>query len=84
MVIQHPLGQDPGATANDLGQAALDLRQLLNQQASVDGLIVDALLAVLLDDVQKVVFPEAIDRAMNALEGLLHRHSADGGRPARR
>ena len=54
MVIQHPLSQDAAAAADDAGDAALHL-EVLNQQASVDGLVVDALLTVLLDDVEEVV-----------------------------
>ena len=80
VVIEHPLGQDPAATADDSGQTALDLGQVLNQQTSVDRLVVDALLAVLLNDVQEVVFRETLDRAMDALEGLIHGHRADGHR----
>ena len=77
VVIEHPLGQDAATAAHNAGEAALHLGQVLDQQAGVDGLVVDALLAVLFDDVQEVVFRELLDRAVHALEGLIHRHRAD-------
>jgi len=80
VVVEHPLGQDAAAAAHDAREATLHLGQVLDQQAGVDGLVVDPLLAVLLDDVQEVVFAELLDRAMHALEGLIHRHGADGHR----
>ncbi len=50
VVVEHPLGQDAAAAANDAGDAALHLGQVLDQQTGVDGLVVDPLLAMLLDD----------------------------------
>jgi len=80
VVVEHPLGEDAAAAAHDSREATLHLGQVLNQQAGVDGLVIDPLLAVLLNDVQEVVFAELLDRAMHALEGLIHRHGADGHR----
>ena len=51
---------------------------MLNQQACVNRLIINALLAVLFDDVQEVIFIEFLDRAMHTFQGLIHRHRADG------
>ena len=80
VVIEHPLGQDPAAAAHDAGEAALHQGQVLNQQTGVDRLVINALLAVLLNDVQEVVGVELLDRAVHALEGLIHGHRADGHR----
>ena len=77
VVIQHPLSQDAAAAADDAGDAAFHLGKVLNQQASVDGLIVDALLTVLLDDVEEVVLIELLDRSVDALKSLINRHGAD-------
>ena len=42
-------------TTDDAGDASLDFGQVLNQQTSVDGLVVNTLLAVLLDDVEEII-----------------------------
>ena len=63
MVVKHPLGQYPTAAADDPGDAPLHLGQMLNQQTSMDGLVINALLAVLLDDVE-IVLIELFDRAV--------------------
>ena len=77
MVIQHPLSQDAATAAHDAGDAPLHLGQVLDQQAGMDGLVINALLAVLLDDVEEIVLIELFDRAMHALKRLIHRNSAD-------
>ena len=77
MVIKHPLGQDAATTTDDAGDATLHLGQVLNQQTGVDGLVIDALLAVLLDDVEEIILIQLFDRAMHALEGLIDGHGAD-------
>ena len=80
VVVEHPLGQDAAAAAHDARETALHLGQVLDQQACVDGLVVDPLLAVLLNDVQEVVFAEFLNRAVHALQRLIHGHRADGHR----
>ena len=60
-MIQHPLSKDAASTANDARQTPFELGQMLNQQTSMDGLVVDTLLAVLLDDVQKVFFRQLLN-----------------------
>jgi hypothetical protein len=50
---------------------------VLNQQAGMNRLVVNALLAVLLDDVQEVVGVELLDGAVHALERLIYGHRAD-------
>jgi hypothetical protein len=80
VVIKHPLGQDAAAPAHDAGEATLHLRQVFDQQTRVNGLVVNALLAVLLDDVQEVVFGEPLDRAVHALQSLIDRHGANRNR----
>jgi hypothetical protein len=76
-VVKHPLGQNATSTAHDAGEAALHLGQVLDQKAGVNRLVIDPLLAVLLDDVQEVVFRKPLDRTVHALEGLIYRHRAD-------
>ena len=78
MVVEHPLGQDSATAADNPCDAALHLRQVLNQQASVDGLVIDALLTVLLDDVEEIILIQLFDRAMHALQRLIHGHRAVG------
>ena len=78
VVIEHPLSQDPAATADDAGDASLHLGQVLNQQTRVDGLVINALLAVLLDDVEKIVLIQLFNRTMDALQRLVHGNRADG------
>ena len=77
VVIQHPLGQDAAATADDPGDTALHLGQVLDQQSSVDGLVINALLAVLLNDVEEIVLRQLFDGAVDTLQGLIHRDGAD-------
>ena len=72
VVVQHPLSQDAAAAADDAGDAALHLGKVLNQQASVDGLVVDALLTMLLDDVEEVVLIELLDRSVDAFKSLIN------------
>ena len=50
---------------------------MLNQQAGMNRLVVNALLAVLLDDVQEVVGVELLNRAMHAFQRLIDGHRAD-------
>ena len=76
VVVQHPLSKDAAAAADDAGDAALHLEGA-QSAASVDGLIVDALLTVLLDDVEEVVLIELLDRSVDALKRLINRHGAN-------
>ena len=55
MVIKRPLRQNAATTADDPGQTALDLGQVLNQQAGVDGLVFNALLTVLPNDIELIL-----------------------------
>jgi hypothetical protein len=55
-VIQHPLSQNSATTAHDAGNMALNFREMLDQQASMNGLIINTLLTMLLDNVKKIIF----------------------------
>jgi len=52
VVLHHPLGQDGAAAADDAVMRRVVERDMLDQHAGVDGHVVHALLALLLDDVQ--------------------------------
>ena len=77
MVVKHPLGQNPATPTHNPGDTTLHLGQMLNQQTGMDGLVVNTLLAVLLDDVKKIILIELFDRAMHGLESLINRHGAN-------
>ncbi|CAI8357944.1 MAG: Uncharacterised protein [Cyanobium sp. ARS6] len=77
MVIQHPLGEYAPSATDNPGDTAFHLHQVLNQQPSVDGLVINPLLTVLLDDVQEVVLREAFNRAMHTFQRLIDGNRAD-------
>ena len=77
MVVQHPLRQNSTATAHNPGDSALHLGEVLDQQASVNRLIVNALLAMLFDDVKEIIFVEFLDRTMHAFQCLIHRNCSN-------
>ena len=56
MVIKHPLSQNSSTSAHNPSNTALYFGQVLNQQSGVNGLVIDPLLAVLLDDVKEIFF----------------------------
>ena len=77
VVVGHPLRQDGAAAADDAGDALGDHRQVLDEDAGVDGHVVDALLRLLFDDFEHEVGGEVFD-ALHARDRLVDRHGADG------
>ena len=80
VVVEHPSRQNTAAARNDSGNAVADEGQVLNQDASVDGLVVNALLSMFFDDVQKVIGSQVFDIAVDAFKCLINRHRANGNR----
>jgi hypothetical protein len=55
VVLDHPLRHQRAAARHDAGDAILHERQVLAQHARVDREVVDALLGLVLEDVEEVV-----------------------------
>jgi hypothetical protein len=66
MVTKHPLGQDAAASAHNPREASLHQGHVLDRQASVDGLVIHSLLAVLFNDVPEVIGIELLNRGVHA------------------
>ena len=73
---EHPLRHEGAAPADDAGDPVLRQRQEVAQDAGVDGHVIDALLRLLLDDVEQVLRHEALD-ALHALDGLVDGDGAE-------
>ena len=76
VVLDHPLRHDRAAARDDARDAVLHERQVLDEHASVDGEVVDALLRLVLEHVDHVGGGELAD-ALDVLQGLVDRHGAD-------
>ena len=61
VVVGHPLRQDGAAAADDAGDALRDHGHVLDEHAGVDGEVVDALLGLLLDDLEVEVDVEVFE-----------------------
>ena len=82
-MVHHPHGVQRAAAAHDARDAPVDERQVLEQDAGVDGHVVHALLRLMLDDVEQQVGGE-VGRFLHLLDRLVDRHGADRhGRRAR-
>src|SRR5215831_10042300 len=79
MVLDHPLGKNRAAAAHNAGDAAGGQRNVLDQDAGVNGHIIDALLGLLFDDLQHDLPAQILDAA-HARERFINRHGADGDR----
>ena len=55
VVLDHPLRHDRAAARDDARDAVLHERQVLDEDAGVDGEVVDALLGLVLEHVDEVV-----------------------------
>ena len=76
-VGHHPLGDQRAAAADDAGDAVHRQVQVLEQDAAVDRHVVDALLGLVLDHVEKVLRRHVVDVAAELFEHLVDRHGAD-------
>ena len=76
-VGHHPLGDQRAAAADDAGHAVHRQVQVLEHHAAVDRHVVDALLRLVLDHVQKMLRPHVLDLAAQLFEHLVDRHRAD-------
>ena len=79
VVVGHPLRQDRAAAADDAGNALGDERQILDEHAGVDSHVIDALLGLLLDDLEHEIGSQVFD-ALDARDRLVDGHGADGHR----
>ena len=79
VVVGHPLRENCAAAADDAGDALRDQRQVLDQHAGVDGHVIDALRGLLFDDFEHHFRIEIFD-ALDAGDGFIDRHGADGHR----
>src|SRR5579863_1125248 len=76
MVLYHPLGQDRAAAAHDTGDAPGGERDVLDEDAGVDGHVIHALLGLLLDYFQHDARGQVF-HAPHAGERLVNGHGAD-------
>ena len=76
-VGHHPLGDQRAAAADDAGDAVHRQVQVLEHHAAVDRHVVDALLRLVLDHVEKMLRPHVFDLAAQLFEHLVNRHRAD-------
>ncbi len=79
VIFYHPFGENRAAAADDAGDAPRSERNVLHQNAGVDGHVVHALLGLLLNDLQHHVDVQIL-HAADAGESFVNRHSADGHR----
>ena len=79
VVADHPLRKQPAAAADDAGDALLCQRDVLAQDAAVDGHEVDALLRLVLDHVEQVLDGHVL-RALQLRRDLVDGHRAHGQR----
>ncbi len=77
MVLDHPLGEDGTAAADDAGDAAGGQRNVLDQDAGMDSHVIDALLGLLLDDFEHERSSKVFEAA-HAGQGFVDGHGADG------
>src|SRR5450432_2437146 len=77
VVVGHPLGEDGTAAADDAGDALGNQREILNQDAGVDGHVVHALLGLLFNDFEHDGGVQVFD-ALDAGNRLINRHGTDG------
>ena len=77
-MVQAPLGDDAATTAHDTGEAAVGEVHILQADATVDGEIVDALLALLNERVAIDLPAELLHMAFDLLQCLVHGHGAHG------
>src|SRR5215207_3851425 len=78
-MMHHPHGVQRAAAAHDARHATVHERQVLEQDAGVDGHVVHALLRLVLDHVEQLIGGE-IGGLVHLLDGLVDRHRADGHR----
>ena len=76
VVLDHPLGQDGAAAADDAGNAPRSERNVLHQHAGVDGHVVHALLGLFLDYIQHHARAQVF-HAAHARQRFVNRHGAD-------
>jgi hypothetical protein len=76
VVLEHPLRHHRAAARHDAGDAIFDERQVFDEHAGVDGEVVDALLGLVLEDVDQVVGGELLD-VLHLLQRLVDRHRAE-------
>src|SRR5208282_5518892 len=77
VVVNHPLGEDGAAAADDAGDALGDHRHVLDQDAGVNGHVVDALRGLLFDDFEHHFGVQIFD-AFHAGDGLVNGNGTDG------
>src|SRR5439155_21046295 len=75
---QAPAGYDGAAAGHNAGDAPRGERDVGQADASVDGEVIDALLALLDQGVAEDLPAQLVDLAVHFLEGLVDRHGADG------
>ena len=79
MVSHHPFGQNRPAAADDAGDAARGQRDVLHQDAGMDGHVVDALRGLLLDHFEHDGRAQVLD-APDARQGFVDRDRPHGHR----
>ena len=76
VVGDHPLGHQRAAPRDDPGDPVRRQRDVVAEDARVEGHVIDALLGLVLDHVEQVPGREILD-LLDALDRLVHRHGAD-------
>ncbi len=76
VVVDHPLGQQASAAADDADQALADKGEMLAEDAGVDGEIIDALLGLVFQFLEDDVVGEVFD--LPADDHRIDRDGADG------
>ena len=77
VVVKTPLGHDRAAAGNDPGDAILRERHVAKQHTSVNREIVDTLLRLLDQGLQKDIDVQVLHLALHFFEGLIDGHRTD-------
>ncbi len=76
LVGEHPLRDQRPAPRDDPGDPVGGERDVVAEDAGVEGHVVDPLLGLVLDDVEQALLGEVLD-LLDLLDRLVHRHGAD-------
>ena len=80
MVRQTPFGHDRAAARDDAGQTLRGHRDVAQQYAGVNGEVVDSLFGLFQQGIAEDFPGEVLGDAVDLLQCLVNRHSADGDR----